>query len=49
MDRELNICQKTLLEETERQRQETSKMIDDLNARILKAIEEARKGDVANV
>ena len=49
MDRELNICQKALLEETERQRQETSKMIDDLNTRILKAIEEARKGDVANV
>lgn len=49
MDRELNICQKALLEETERQRQETSKMIDDLNTRILKAIEEAREGDVANV
>lgn len=49
MEKELNIYQQATLEEAEKQHQETSNMIDDLNARILKAIEEARKEGVANV
>ena len=49
MDRELTKWEKATLEEAERQRKETSEMIDDLNARILRAIENTRKGSVANV
>lgn len=45
MDRELNLWEKAWLEETERQRKENSEMIDELNIRILKAIEEAREGN----
>ena len=43
MNRDVNLFFQRRLEETERQSKETQKMADDLNSRILKAIEKARE------
>ena len=47
MNRDANLYFKRGLEEAERQSRETQKMADDLNSRILKAIEKAieERGD----
>ena len=44
MNRDANLHFKRGLEEAEIQSKETQKMADDLNSRILKAIEKAREG-----
>ena len=43
MNRDANLYFQRGLEEAERQSKETQKMADDLNSRILKAIEKARE------
>ena len=43
MDKNTNLCFQRGLEEAKRQSEETQKMADDLNSRILKAIEKARE------
>lgn len=43
MNIDLNLWQQRTLEEAERQSKEAQQMADDLNSRILKAIEKSKK------